>query len=512
MYSNGTKLMWGTEATSDASQYWLLTPNGDNTFTMQNIEDDLYATNDLTMNTTGAGQVKLVMAEAGVFNIRIGNTGTLHTEGHGGGNGTGGRVVSYGTWGSEGSNSASSWSIVEASCEEMKSISKSAHPFTTAYGRIVNDYVITEEDVNAFNSALAAATTTEEASQVLREQLPINKDKVVLSADKYYRIVCLSPKTGNNGDINYNTLTRGASNVVTAPYSKSNVDQIWQFVETTGGYKLKNANAGQYIDNVVAGNSLSNRAYLSETGDVLTLSEYSATHFRLNSNESGYPIFAENKPSENYAVGAWNDGDNSASSWYIVEVNDLEVALNTVDGASYASAYLPFPVQGEGIYTGTINGNGSSLNMTAQTGVVPAETGIVIKSANTTATLTIGGTADANVSANDLKGSLTALTENLTSYLVLGMGNTTRSLGFFTPSESLTTIDANKAYLLASEVPSSSRAIAMNFGGEATGVGTVITENGIQSNAPVFDLSGRRVMQTVKGGLYIQNGKKFIVK
>ena len=521
MYSNGTKLMWGTEATSDASQYWLLTPNGDNTFTMQNIEDDLYATNDLTMNTTGAGQVKLVVTEAGVFNIRIGNGGTLHTEGHRGGNGTGGNVINYGTWGSEDSNSASSWSIVEASYEEMKSISKSAHAFTTAYGRIVNDYVITEEDVNAFNSALAAATTTEEASQVLREQLPINIDKVVLSADKYYRIVCLSPKTGNNGDITYNTLTRGASNVVTAPYSKSNVDQIWQFVETTGGYKLKNANAGQYIDNVVAGSDLSNRAYLSENGDVLTLSEYSATHFRLN-GESGYPIFAENKPSENYAVGAWNDGDNSASSWYIVEVNDLEVALNTVDGTSYASAYLPFPVQGEGIYTGTINDKGSSLDMTAQTGVVPAETGIVIKSANTTATLTIGGTPT-TISENSLKGSLTAKTENLTDYLVLGVSNDNTGIGFFTPSERLTTIAANKekvftlfprlrAYLRAEEVPDAMGALAMNFGGEATGVGTVITENGIQSNAPVFDLSGRRVMQTVKGGLYIQNGKKFIVK
>lgn len=511
MYSNGTKLMWGTEATSDASQYWLLTPNGDNTFTMQNIEDDLYATNDRTMNTTGAGQVKLVMTEAGVFNIRIGNGGTLHTEGHGGGNGTGGNVVNYGTWGSEGSNSASSWRIVEASYEEMKSISKSAHAFTTAYGRIVNDYVITEEDANAFNSALAAATTTEEASQVLREQLPINMDKVVLSADKYYRIVCLSPKTGNHGDINYNTLTRGASNVVTAPYSKSNVDQIWQFVETTGGYKLKNANAGQYIDNVVAGNGLSNRANLSETGDVLTLSEYSATHFRLNCDESGNPIFAENNPEENYAVGAWNSGDNSASSWYIVEVNDLEVALHTVDGVSYASAYLPFPVQGEGIYTGTIDGNGSSLNMTAQTGVVPAETGIVIKSPNTTATLTIGGTPT-TISENSLTGSLTAVTENLTSYLVLGVSNDNTGIGFFTPSENLHTIAANKAYLLASEVPDAMGALAMNFGGEATGVGTVITENGIQSNAPVFDLSGRRVMQTVKGGLYIQNGKKFIVK
>lgn len=511
MYSNGTKLMWGTEATSDASQYWLLTPNGDNTFTMQNIEDDLYATNDRTMNTTGAGQVKLVMTEAGVFNIRIGNGGTLHTEGHRGGNGTGGNVVNYGTWGSEGSNSASSWRIVEASYEEMKSISKSAHAFTTAYGRIVNDYVITEEDANAFNSALAAATTTEEASQVLREQLPINMDKVVLSADKYYRIVCLSPKTGNHGDINYNTLTRGASNVVTAPYSKSNVDQIWQFVETTGGYKLKNANAGQYIDNVVAGNGLSNRANLSETGDVLTLSEYSATHFRLNCDESGNPIFAENNPEENYAVGAWNSGDNSASSWYIVEVNDLEVALHTVDGVSYASAYLPFPVRGEGIYTGTINGDGSSLNMTAQTGVVPAETGIVIKSPYTTATLTIGGTPT-TISENSLKGSLTAVTENLTSYLVLGVSNDNTGIGFFTPSENLHTIAANKAYLSADDVPSAPHALAMNFGGEATGVGTVITENGIQSNAPVFDLSGRRVMQTVKGGLYIQNGKKFIVK
>lgn len=34
----------------------------------------------------------------------------------------------------------------------------------------------------------------------------------------------------------------------------------------------------------------------------------------------------------------------------------------------------------------------------------------------------------------------------------------------------------------------------------------------LQTDAPVFDLSGRRVVKVVKGGLYIQNGKKFIVK
>ena len=29
-------------------------------------------------------------------------------------------------------------------------------------------------------------------------------------------------------------------------------------------------------------------------------------------------------------------------------------------------------------------------------------------------------------------------------------------------------------------------------------------------NAPIYDLSGRRVAKTVKGGVYIQNGKKFV--
>ena len=102
-------------------------------------------------------------------------------------------------------------------------------------------------------------------------------------------------------------------------------------------------------------------------------------------------------------------------------------------------------------------------------------------------------------------------TENRTNYLVLGK-NASDQIGFYTPSSSVSAIAANKAFLNASDVDGASSAIAMNFGGEATGVSTVITEEGIQSNAPVFDLSGRRVMQTVKGGLYIQNGKKFIVK
>ena len=325
-------------------------------------------------------------------------------------------------------------------------------------------------------------------------------------APGYYRIYSAQPGlyASNRGLIYDSSSNSMCWNEVT----KKNVNNIVKMeAADEGKYYLYACNAQQYMQGVAG-------ALAKTTGENSGITVTALGNAQYNLVFGNGTMHANNHgggSGTGSTLVSWGGSANSASAWYIIPATELEVALNTVDGASYASAYLPFPVQGEGIYTGIINGNGSSLDMTAQTGVVPAETGIVIKSANTTATLTIGGTPDA-VSDNSLKGTLTDLTENLTSYLVLGVSNDNTGIGFFTPSEKLTTIAANKAYLRADEVPSAMSALAMNFGGEATGVGTVITENGIQSNAPVFDLSGRRVMQTVKGGLYIQNGKKFIVK
>ena len=373
-----------------------------------------------------------------------------------------------------------------------------------------NTYFNEETKADALNK-IAAAQADElnfTAAQTLVEVATnVANASFVEMAPGYYRIYSAQPGLyANNRGLIYDS---NSGNMCWNEVTKKNVNNIVKLeAAAEGKYYLYACNAQKYMQGVAG--ALGDAA--GENSGITVTALGNAQYNLVFGNGTMHANNHGGGSGTGSNLVSWDGGANSASAWYIFPATELEVALNTVDGASYASAYLPFPVQGEGIYTGTINGNGSSLNMTAQTGVVPAETGIVIKSANTTATLTIGGTADANVSANDLKGSLTAVTADLANYLVLGMGNTTRSLGFFTPSESLTTIDANKAYLLASEVPSSSRAIAMNFGGEATGVGTVITENGIQSNAPVFDLSGRRVMQTVKGGLYIQNGKKFIVK
>ena len=142
---------------------------------------------------------------------------------------------------------------------------------------------------------------------------------------------------------------------------------------------------------------------------------------------------------------------------------------------------------------------------------VPAETGIVLVGTANKATLTIGGNATVAEGSNSLTGTLLGFDlndENHGNYLVFGKNKAnTAEVGFFKPSSAVKSIPANKAYLEASALTAG--AIAMNFGGNTTGVNTVVLgENGV--NAPVYDLSGRRVVAPVKGGVYIQNGKKFI--
>ena len=67
-------------------------------------------------------------------------------------------------------------------------------------------------------------------------------------------------------------------------------------------------------------------------------------------------------------------------------------------------------------------------------------------------------------------------------------------------------LPANRAFL---QLASSAATVKMNFIGEETGVEHVVVED---PDAPVYDLSGRRVLQVNKGGIYIKNGKKFIVR
>ena len=205
-----------------------------------------------------------------------------------------------------------------------------------------------------------------------------------------------------------------------------------------------------------------------------------------------------------------DDHANTTHSWTLEKVTSLPV---TISAAKYATFYAPVAVEvPEGVtaYTVTINGEWATLNK-IEGGVIPANTGVVLYS-ETADTYNFAITEDVEaISGNALLGS--AATKYFTTagtYYALGLVE--GEVGFYKDEFKNNRFQNNshKAYLY---VPNTSAASAFKFRFEdgTTAIESVLN-NGADANAPIYDLSGRRVMNAAKGGIYIQNGKKFIVK
>ena len=308
-----------------------------------------------------------------------------------------------------------------------------------------------------------------------------------IDTKKYYRIK--NKKYGH-----YIGWKEGTSNTVKMnDDDKTAVDQLWQFVESNGKFKLLNVNAGTYLTNVAGGKE--NTSGLNAGGADYTVSLSDAPAFEILDGDK--PVQEESNQNLNW----WYDNDGNAK-WYLVEATDIEVALNAAGDASYATTYLPFSVsaaEGAELYTGELNGN--DMNLTKSHTGVAAEQGIVLvgESSATKAVLTIG---EGKATGSGLVGTLTPKDVEAKSVLTLGMSGS--EVGFFTFTG--TQIGANKAYV---EKPAGASAVMINFG-EVTGIENAVAPEA--ANAPLYDLSGRRVVKAVKGGLYIQNGKKFIAR
>lgn len=105
--------------------------------------------------------------------------------------------------------------------------------------------------------------------------------------------------------------------------------------------------------------------------------------------------------------------------------------------------------------------------------------------------------------------------ENIGLYIAeLNMNEAGEKVGEQTGTRFLN--NAGKAYILAKDLfPTTplgtSGKVRFSFGGETTAIESVL-DNSVDTNAPIYDLSGRRVVNAVKGGIYIQNGKKVYIK
>lgn len=222
---------------------------------------------------------------------------------------------------------------------------------------------------------------------------------------------------------------------------------------------------------------------------------------------------------------AWtNDGNNrigfeiglsttDATKTFRLIPATITMSLNysKADDKTFATTCLPYAVEvAEGqdnikAYAAKLNEEKTELQMNAVT-AVPANQGIILSGESASDDqVVLNVIASADAIDNDLLGTTSEIsTEGILS---LGRANGTGSVGFFRSTNG--TLKANRAYLKVDN--ETIQSLAMNFGGTTTGITNAI-KNDVTPNAPIYDLSGRRVFTTVKGNIYLQQGRKFIAQ
>ena len=361
-------------------------------------------------------------------------------------------------------------------------------------------YLETGANLNALKAAynaVKAGATDENVKKLVDINKQIADSPVRTLTEGYYRLVNCKDK--NYLHINGTILKDQAGKekaVGSVVYFKS--------TGTEGQYSV--LVEGKYLGTVTRSQDINLGEEANKGTYTVTSNNFiSLVHEVSTNNDTDYRYLHVNGGN---AVG-W-EANTPASQWYIIPATDVEIDMTAQGDNTYASAYLPFSVSavdGATAYVGALNADKNAIDMKGVSGV-PANNGFVLVGNGSKATLTIGDAA-AIEGVNALTGTNTGVTfADVTpraNYLVFGVND--NKVGFYTPSNSVPAIPANKAYINASAL--NINAVALNFGGNVTSINAATLING-ENNAPIYDLSGRRVWAPVKGGLYIQNGKKII--
>lgn len=208
-------------------------------------------------------------------------------------------------------------------------------------------------------------------------------------------------------------------------------------------------------------------------------------------------------------------GTSDAFAFRMVEPTFTFPMYNGGDGNVYNTFAAPFDValadDNVKMYKGSVNTALHELTL-SQVDAAPADAGVMLlgenSSANEVTLKAVSGVAA--LEGNSLCG-ITSELSDLTGKLILGISDQTGAVGFFTAGSSVASLQANHAYLPWTD--SQVKGISMRIEGEATSIGKIEGgQTNASGNGAIYDLMGRRVLRTEKGGFYIQNGRKFIVK
>ena len=239
---------------------------------------------------------------------------------------------------------------------------------------------------------------------------------------------------------------------------------------------------------------------------------------------SGYVITkivltgGQNFAADGYSSGTWKGAQQSVTLSYTAESGSSNVktitvyySTPTINVTMEGAGYMTYCNQNAALSFGdleafVVSAVGESSVTLTQITKAPANTPVVLKGSAGNHTLTVEESAEA-VGTNKLYRS-NGTAKNTDSRDVYALANKGNGVGFYKIQDDLM-VPEGKCYLSVSKPTSEPTAREfLSLGDEATGIKTAesVTERGV-----VYDLQGRRVAQPARG-LYIENGKKVIIK
>lgn len=316
----------------------------------------------------------------------------------------------------------------------------------------------------------------------------------------------LEPIDVNNPD--HKESTKVAFAAIDADQAHANALWRAEAAAEEGTFYLRNLNSGKYISATNATSGSTAQA----TEDVKSAQAFKIVAY----GDMQYKIALASDENVRLHVSGNIDGtkqttrlmfynaedQNSASAWYLIYANDIDVTTEKSADGNFASVYLPVAVdmpEGLTAFTGKVTGE--LLTLTEVKGTVPAEAGVLLKGDEAkTYSLTIQDKEVAPLENNDLKGSLLYKATEGAPYFHL-----------FVAEERASYQSVTADYLTGNATWLDGIGITAPDGldldlGVHVGIDQIEAD---KKDAKIYDLTGRRVSRPSKG-IYIQNGQKVI--
>ena len=330
-------------------------------------------------------------------------------------------------------------------------------------------------------------------------------------------------------------------NTGAVPYSKEEFTEdavfVWEPVTagTAGSYRLRKLN-GDYMQTSTPKDfgtvdAAATFTAIAPSGTAGTFNSDDDSNLYITGDDDANLVrFVKGSNWINVQNGAngtptYNTGPGGWTIHYVYGVTEVMDFSANITDAGYSTFYAPANVEiPEGVkayYITTEGVNTDYVSMTEiTTGVIPANTAVILEGAQGNYTFNVSDEEVTAVSDNLLKGTVESTNVIGDAYV---LSNPSEGVGLYKTQMTEVQLsstsgkvnvflnNANKAYLPASAVPAAAQASnGFRFGEGTTGISEVKGESGNVKG--IYDLTGRRVEAITAPGIYIVGGKKVLVK